>query len=180
MYKLGDVVVGRDEIRKKAVLGLAARINEDYAGKEVTVIGVLKGAMIFLSDLVRELEMPVCIDFIVVSSYGVETETSGVVLLVKDIDSDIEGKHVLIVEDMIDTGVTLKYLKELFESRKPATLKVCAAFDKPERRKVDLSADYAGIRLADDFVVGYGLDFANMYRNLPDLRALAEDSGAKE
>ncbi|MDR1438923.1 MAG: hypoxanthine phosphoribosyltransferase [Clostridiales bacterium] len=176
MYKLGGVVAGRDEIREKAVRALAARINEDYAGKELTVVGVLKGAMIFLSDLVRELEMPVYIDFIVVSSYGVETETSGVVLLVKDIDSDIENKHVLIVEDMIDTGVTLKYLKELFESRKPATLKVCAAFDKPERRKAQIEADYVGMRLSDDFVVGYGLDFANMYRNLPDLRILEEDA----
>jgi hypoxanthine phosphoribosyltransferase len=175
MYKLGRVVAGRDEIREKAVLALAAQINRDYAGQELIVIGVLKGAMIFLSDLVRELEMSVIIDFIVVSSYGVETETSGVVLLVKDIDTDIEGKHVLVVEDMIDTGITLKYLRELFESRKPASIRLCAAFDKPERRKVDLRAEYVGIQMPDDFVVGYGLDFANMYRNLPELRILSAD-----
>jgi hypoxanthine phosphoribosyltransferase len=175
MYRLGDIVVGREEIREK-VLELAKRINDDFRGQDLVVVGVLKGAMVFLSDLARELDMPVMIDFIVLSSYGIETESSGVVLMQKDIDTDIAGKHVLIVEDMIDTGITLKYLKDLFESRKPASLSICAAFDKPERRKADLKVDYAGIRLGNEFVVGYGLDFAGMYRNLPDVRILYDDA----
>jgi len=173
MSKLGAVLISREEI--SGMVGrLAGQINEDYRGKEILLVGVLKGAMIFLADLCRAIEAPVTLDFIIVSSYGVETNTSGVVLLRKDIDGDIENKHVVIVEDIIDTGVTLNYLKEMFIKRNPASLKVCAAFDKPTRRTVDISPDYYGVRIPDVFVVGYGLDFANMYRNLPDLCILED------
>lgn len=174
MYKLSGVVVTREQIRDM-VSRLAERINFDYAGKELLLVGVLKGAMVFLSDLCREIEVPVVIDFIIASSYGVEVQTSGVVLLRKDIDMDIAGKHVLIVEDLIDTGVTLNYLKGLYESRKPASLRFCAAFDKPSRRTADITPEYIGIALEDKFIVGYGLDYANMYRNLPDVHFVAEE-----
>jgi len=168
MTKLGELLITRECIREK-VSELAERINADYAGKELMLIGVLKGAMIFLADLCREINIPVSIDFIIVSSYGMETRTSGVVLLRKDVDEDIKGKHVVIIEDIIDTGVTLNYLKGLFALREPASLKICAAFDKFERRTVDIAPDYCGFRIPDKFVVGYGLDFAGRYRNLPDL-----------
>jgi len=151
---------------------IAARINRDYAGEEILLVGVLKGAMIFLADLCRKLEVPLIIDFIIVSSYGQEASTSGVVLLRKDIDADIEGRHVIIVEDIIDTGVTLTYLKNVFEARGPASLKICTAFDKPSRRTVELVPDYCGIPIPDKFVVGYGLDYAGMFRHLPDLRVV--------
>jgi len=173
MYKLGDIVVNRETIKKR-VSELAKQINTDYAGKEVVLIGVLKGAMVFLADLMRELEMPVVVDFIVVSSYGIETETSGVVLVLRDVNTDIEGKHVIIVEDLVDTGVTLKYLRELFQSRNPASLKLCTIFDKPSRRTADLKVEYLGISVEDYFIVGYGLDYANKYRNCPDLRMVVQ------
>jgi len=172
-YRLGEVVIGREEIAAK-VRELAARINKDYAGREIFVVGVLNGAMVFLADLIRELDVPITMDFIVVSSYGVQTKSSGVVLLVKDVEQPLDGKHVLIVEDLIDSGLTLSYIKDLFESRNPASLSICTIFDKPQGRKADLTVDYSGIVLEDRFVVGYGLDYANQYRNLPDLRVLEE------
>ena len=171
MHRLGEIVIPREHIRGM-VSEIAGRINTDYAGKEILLVGVLKGGMIFLADLCREISIPVIMDFIIVSSYGVESNTSGVVLLRKDIDEDIRGKHVVIVEDIIDTGVTLNYLKSLFEAREPASFKICAAFDKPSRRTVDIIPDYCGIQIPDVFVVGYGLDYAKMFRNLPDVRAL--------
>ena len=174
MYKVGKTLVSEEEIQKM-LTDISNRINNDYAGcDEIIMVGVLRGALVFLSDLMRRIKIPVIMDFMVVSSYGVDTETSGVVLLIKDIDTELEGKHVIIVEDLIDTGVTLKYLKNLLESRKPASLKICAAFDKPARRIADIEADYVGLTLPDEFVIGYGLDFANMYRNLPDVRILEE------
>ncbi|MCL2059790.1 MAG: hypoxanthine phosphoribosyltransferase [Oscillospiraceae bacterium] len=174
MNRLGEVIVSRERI-SNMVNEIAGMINADYAGKELMLVGVLKGAMIFLADLCRAVDIPVIIDFIIVSSYGVETKTSGVVLLRKDIDEDIKGKHVVIVEDIIDTGVTLNYLKDVFESRNPASFKICSAFDKPSRRVVELVPDYCGIKIPDEFVVGYGLDYAGMYRNLPDVRVLYND-----
>ena len=174
MYKLGEIVVEKSVIKEKVRL-LADRINQDYAGKDLIVIGVLKGALVFMADLIRELEMKVTMDFIVVSSYGIDTKTSGVVLLVKDIDTNIEGKHVLVVEDLIDTGLTLRYLKELFELRQPASLEICTFFNKPARRVVGLNVKYSGMIIEDKFIVGYGLDYANQYRNLPDVRAMERD-----
>ena len=173
MYKIGDVLVNKEEI-EKMLTRLSDRINKDYSGQEIVMVGVFKGAMVFLADLMRRVNVPVVMDFCVVSSYGVETQSSGVVLLSRDIDTNVEGKHVILVEDLVDTGATLKYLKEMFESRKPASLKVCAAFDKPARRKVEMEVDYLGISIPDEFVIGYGLDFANMYRHLPELCVLVE------
>ena len=171
MNRLGEIVVSRERIRNK-VMELAAKINADYAGKEILLVGVLKGAMIFLADLCREIKIPVVMDFIIVSSYGMESKTSGVVLLRKDIDEAIKDRHIIIVEDIVDTGVTLNYLKNLFESREPASFRICAAFDKPSRRTVELVPDYCGFQIPDKFVVGYGLDYATMYRNLPDVHVL--------
>lgn len=171
MYTLGEVIITRGQIDDRAG-ALAGLINAEYAGKDLILVGVLKGALIFLADLCRKINIPVVIDFIILSSYGVDTITSGVVLLRKDIDVDIKGKHVIIVEDIIDTGVTINYLKGLFDARDPASLKVCAAFDKASRRVVDVKPDYCGFEIPDRFVVGYGLDYANMYRNLPDLHVV--------
>ncbi len=167
------VLISRDQLDKK-VEELAQTIARDYEGKELVLVGVLKGGFIFLSDLARKIPLNVTIDFISVSSYGNATESSGVVRIIKDIDSDISGKHVLIVEDLIDTGLTLKYLKEIFNTKGCASVKLAAMMDKPERRKVDLEVDYAGIEIPDEFVVGYGLDYAGNYRNLPDVCIIEE------
>ena len=178
-YELGEIIVHREQIRDM-VHRVAEQINRDYDGQELVVVGVLRGAMVFLADLVRELTMPLKLDFIIVSSYGVETTSSGVVLMVKDIDFDIAGKNVLIVEDLIDTGLTLNYLKKLFLTRNPASLKISAAFNKPSRRKVEIDADYAGINLEDKFIVGYGLDYSHFFRNLPDVHVMRETQETPE
>jgi len=168
---LGEVLISRDEIKKK-VKELAAMISKDYEGKDPIFIGVLKGAIIFMADLLRSIPYSVFVDFMAVSSYGDATETSGIVKIDKDLDTDIKGRHVLIVEDIIDSGLTLKYLLGLLSSRNPASLKVCALLNKPARRKVDVPVAYLGFDIPPEFVVGYGLDFAGMYRNLPDIHIL--------
>lgn len=165
------VLVSRDAIREM-VKKLGEKISEDYKGKDLILVGVLKGGFVFLADLIREITIPVDMDFISVSSYGASTKTSGVVRIIKDIDINVDNKHVLIVEDLVDTGLTLKHLKELFNTRSPASVKVCAAFDKPSRRKVDMKIEYEGIIIPDEFIVGYGLDYAGKYRNLPDVCTL--------
>jgi hypoxanthine phosphoribosyltransferase len=151
---------------------LGAQITADYKGKDLLVIGVLKGANIFLGDLVRKIDLPVQIDFIAASSYGSSTESSGVVRILKDLDYSIEGKHVIIVEDIIDTGLTLHYLLDNFNSRNPASLSVCTLLDKPERRKVQIDVAYKGFDIPDEFIVGYGIDYAEKYRNLPYIATL--------
>lgn len=151
---------------------LADAIQSDYRDKELLVIGVLKGANIFMGDLIRKIELPIQIDFIAASSYGSSTESSGVVKIVKDLDYSIEGKHVLIVEDIIDSGLTLKYLEENFLSRKPASLEICTLLDKPERRKANIAVKYVGFEIPDEFIVGYGIDYAEKYRNLPYVATL--------
>ncbi len=171
-----DVLIPRDEIAK-VVADLASRISDDYAGQEIVMVGVLKGSFIFLADLVRKITVPVVIDFMSVSSYYGGTKSSGVVKIIKDMDTDIQGKHVIIVEDIIDSGLTLNHLKDLLLTREPASLRVCAAFDKPERRKISISADYLGMPIPDEFIIGYGLDFDGQYRNLPDVCILAIDGG---
>ena len=170
---LGRVLVPREEIRKM-VADLGARITNDYRGKELFLIGVLKGGFMFLADLVREIRIPVELDFISVSSYGSSTKSSGIVQLIKDVDVPLNEKHVIIVEDIIDTGLTLTYLKDLLSARNPLSVKICTAFDKPSRRKVDLEAEYTGITVPDEYVVGYGLDFNGILRNVPDLYVLDE------
>ncbi|HHU29323.1 MAG: hypoxanthine phosphoribosyltransferase [Bacillota bacterium] len=167
------VLLTKDEIQKR-VISLGQQISNDYAGKELLLICVLKGAVVFLSDLMREITVPVFIDFMAVSSYGAATESSGIVRILKDLDCSIDNRHCLIVEDIIDTGLTLLYLKENLLSRKPASLKIVTLLDKPDRRRVDIEPDYCGFRIADEFVVGYGLDFNERYRFLPDVCVLGE------
>jgi hypoxanthine phosphoribosyltransferase len=140
------------------------------------MVGVLRGAVIFMADLARAIKRPVAIDFMAVSSYGLSTSSTGVVRFLKDLDEDIEGKHVLIVEDIIDSGLTLKYLYDNLKSRKPASLKICTLLNKPSRRKVDVPVDYNGFDIPDYFVVGYGLDYAEKYRNLPFVGVLKPEA----
>lgn len=168
-----SVLISREEIKNKTE-ELAKRISKDYEGKDLLLVGVLKGGFMFLSDLCRYLEIDVSLDFISVSSYGNSTVSSGVVRILKDIDYDITGKHILIVEDLIDTGLTLTYLKDLFAAKHCASVKVCTILDKPSRRKVHLDVDYQGIVIPDKFVIGYGLDYAEKYRNLPDVCVIEE------
>ncbi len=170
----GRILASEEEIRAMTA-ELGARITNDYKGKELLLIGVLKGGFIFMADLVRQIHLPVTVDFIAVSSYGSSTKTSGVVRLVKDVDVPLAGKHVIIVEDIIDTGLTLTHLKELFKTRNPLSVKICTAFDKPSRRKVDLKAEYTGITVPDEYVIGYGLDYDGVMRNLPQLYVLNEN-----
>jgi len=160
-------ILFHEETVNEKIRQLGAEISRDYEGQDLLVIGILKGAAMFMSDLVKRIEFPVEFDFMAVSSYGKSSESSGVVRIIKDLDKSIEGRHVLIVEDIIDTGLTLSYLKTLLEGRKAASVKVVALLDKPERRKTDIKADYLGFSVPDHFIVGYGLDYAERYRNLP-------------
>ena len=168
------VLITKEELDAKTT-EIAEKITRDYQGKELVLVGVLKGGFVFLADLARKVPLELTIEFFSVSSYGDSTETSGVVRIIKDIDTDITGKHVLIVEDLIDTGLTLNYLKELFNTKGCASVKLAAIMDKPDRRKVDLKVDYPGIVIPDEFVVGYGLDWAGKYRNLPDVCVVSEN-----
>lgn len=169
---IAEILVPEDEIQAK-VAELGRRISEDYQGQELLLIGLLRGAIVFLSDLMRAITIPVRLDFIGISSYRVRTE-SGAVRLVMDLETDIGGKHVLIVEDIVDTGKTLSYLVENLKARQPASLRICALLDKPDRRQVPIKVDYVGFEIPDKFVVGYGLDFAEGYRNLPFVGVLKE------
>lgn len=169
--EIGEVLVAEEEIRAK-VKELAKRISEDYKDKELLLVGILKGAFMFLADLSRELTIPVQFDFIAVSSYGSVSKSSGVVRILKDLEADIEGRHVLIVEDVIDTGLTLNYLIRNFKVRRPATLEICALLSKPEVQRVSLNIKYLGFSIPAKFVVGYGLDFAEKYRNLKHVATL--------
>ena len=148
---------------------LAAQINQDYAGRELLVVGILRGAFIFLADLVRKLEMPVILDFMAVSSYGQATRSSGVVRILKDLDENVAGRQMLLVEDIVDSGLTLKYLCEYLRAKQPADLRVCTLLDKLDRRQVDIKSDYNGFTIPDQYVVGYGLDCGQHYRNLPGI-----------
>ncbi|MFZ3062308.1 MAG: hypoxanthine phosphoribosyltransferase [Actinomycetota bacterium] len=169
--EIGEVLVTEEEIRAK-VKELAKRISEDYKDKELLLVGILKGAFMFLADLSRELTIPVQFDFIAVSSYGSVSKSSGVVRILKDLEADIEGRHVLIVEDVIDTGLTLNYLIRNFKVRRPSTLEICALLSKPEVQRVSLNIKYLGFSIPAKFVVGYGLDFAEKYRNLKHVATL--------
>ena len=160
------VLISEEELAKK-VSELAEKISEDYKGCEVLVVTLLKGGVMFSVDLMRKLSIPVEIDFMSVSSYGSSSKTSGVVKIDKDLDKPISGKHVLLVEDIIDSGLTLNYVKDILLSREPASLKICTILDKPSRRKTQVDVDYTGFEIPDEFVVGYGLDYAQKHRNLP-------------
>ncbi|MFR9215785.1 MAG: hypoxanthine phosphoribosyltransferase [Ruthenibacterium sp.] len=160
------VLLSEEEIRAKCK-EMGARISQEYKGKNLMLVTVLKGAVVFLADLMRAIDVPAEIDFMVVSSYGSGVKSSGVVKIVKDLDVPLAGKDLLIVEDILDSGLTLSYIKELLASRGPASIKIATLLDKPSRRKVDLVADYIGFSVPDEFVIGYGLDYDEKYRNLP-------------
>jgi hypoxanthine phosphoribosyltransferase len=171
------VVVGQDKLKvlirrariQKRVIEVARAITRDFKGERIHLVGVLKGACIFLADLAREINLDTSIDFIAVSSYGKGKQSSGQVRVLKDLDSSIEGLNVVVVEDILDTGVTLTYLLRVLQQRKPKTLKIAALLDKPSRRIKDVKGDYVGFTIPNDFVVGYGLDYAERYRNLKDV-----------
>ena len=165
------ILLKEEEVDKR-IAEVAAMINRDYAGKEVHLICILKGGVFFTCELAKRLTVPVSMDFMSVSSYGSGTESSGVVRIVKDLDESIAGKNVLIVEDIIDSGRTLAYLIEILKQRNPESIHLCTLLDKPERRRVPLHVDYFGFTIPDEFVVGYGLDYAEKYRNLPDIGVL--------
>ncbi len=170
---IGETLVAREDLQRR-VAELGQEISRDYAGKELIMVGVLKGAVLFLADLMRHIEAPCEIDFMAVSSYGSQTDSSGVVRILKDLDAPIEDRHVLIVEDIIDSGLTLHYLMRNLKARRPASLQVCALLTKPERLRVDLSPRYVGFEIPDRFAIGYGLDHAQRYRNLDFVAALTE------
>lgn len=161
-----EIILSEEQIREK-VCELGNEISKDYANKNLLVVGVLKGSAIFVSDLIRKLTIPCEIDFMAVSSYGNSSETSGIVKIIKDLDQDIEGKDVLIVEDIIDSGVTLKYLLEYLKARKVSSIEIITLLTKPARRKVEIDVKYTGFEVPDEFLVGYGLDYSERYRNLP-------------
>jgi hypoxanthine phosphoribosyltransferase len=169
------VIITREEIAKR-IAELAAEIRKDYKGENPLLIGVLKGSFIFLSDLVRAMNIPVEVEFIRLSSYGACTETSGKIKLVQGLKTSIKGRHVLVVEDILDRGLTVHYLLDYLSRRKPSSLKLCALFDKPSRRRVEVPIDYIGFTIPDAFVVGYGLDFNEKFRYLPDLCVLEEQN----
>ncbi|MEI8216693.1 MAG: hypoxanthine phosphoribosyltransferase [Eubacteriales bacterium] len=170
----GDIMISEDEIQKR-VSEMGKEISIDYEGETIFAICVLKGACIFLSDLLKNITTDTNIDFMAVSSYGADTSTSGVVRILKDLDSSIEGKHVIIVEDIVDSGLTLHYLRDYLLGRKPKSLKICTLLDKPERREADISPDYVGFVIENKFIVGYGLDYQEKYRNLPYITCLIEN-----
>jgi hypoxanthine phosphoribosyltransferase len=168
---IGEILVQADDLQHR-VRELGAEISRDYDGRNLVLVGVLKGAVFFLSDLMRHIEIPCEVDFMAVASYGSATDSSGVVRILKDLDAAIEGRDVLIVEDIVDSGLTLQYLMRNLGSRNPRTLEVCALLTKPERRKVDLPTRYVGFEIPNRFVVGYGLDYAERHRNLPFVAVL--------
>ncbi len=172
--EIEKILVTKEDIAKR-IDELAEQINRDYKGKSLLVVCILRGATIFFADLFRKLTGDVEVDFIAVSSYGSGATSSGEVKLIKDFSSPVMGKHLIIVEDIIDTGITLVYLKKLLEARQPASVKLCALLDKPSRRKVDLKGDYVGFEIPNEYVVGYGLDFNEKFRNLPDVCVLAPE-----
>ena len=162
------------------VRGLCKRISADYAGKNLLLVSILKGSVVFMADLMRNIDIPCRIDFMAVSSYGSGSKSTGVVKIVKDLDINLEGYDVVIIEDILDSGKTLGYILELLQSRKPNSIKICTLFDKPCRRQVALQADYAGAEVPDEFVVGYGLDYDEKYRNLPYLGVLKPEIYASD
>ncbi len=168
MPDVREVLIPSDEIQEK-VREIGARITEDYRGERPLLVGILRGAFVMLGDLVRCVDLPCEVDFMDISSYGTGTSSSGVVRIQKDLEEDITGRHVLVVEDIVDTGLTLSYLRRSLLARQPASLEVCALLSKPERRRVELDVKYLGFEVPDEFVVGYGLDYAGAYRNLPDV-----------
>ncbi len=166
-------LLSREQIGER-VRQLGEEISRDYAGQEILVVGILKGAFVFCADLLRTLTIPARVDFMAVSSYGNATESSGVIRIIKDLDSSVEGRHVLLVEDIVDSGLTLRYLREYLGHQNPASLRVAVLLDKPSRRKTEVAVDYTGFTIPDEFIVGYGIDYAEQYRHLPYIGLIGE------
>lgn len=166
--KYGRVIISEEQLKQR-IRELGEQITKDYEGKDLLLVGILNGCIYFMTDLSREIDNLLQIDFMVVSSYGNSTKTSGVVKIVKDLNRSIEGLDVLIVEDIVDSGLTLSYIKDVLEARNPNSIKIVTLFDKPEGRKVDFKADYVGFHVPNEFIIGYGLDYAEKYRNLKDI-----------
>lgn len=171
---VGEVVYTADDIKKR-VKELGRQISEEYAGKEIILVCILKGSFAFTADLAREIDIPCSIEFMQVSSYSNSTQSSGSLKIIKDINVPVDGKHLIIIEDIIDTGITLNNLKKMFDTRNPASVKLCAFLDKPSRREAPIEADYVGYKVEDNFLVGYGLDYAQHFRNLPYIAILKEE-----
>jgi hypoxanthine phosphoribosyltransferase len=178
MPDVKEVLIPSSDIQEK-LTEIGERITEDYKGERLLLVGVLRGAVIVLGDLMRKIDLPCEIDFMDISSYGTGTSSSGVVRILKDLEEDITDRHVLVVEDIIDTGLTLSYLLRSLQARKPASLEIFALLSKPSRRRVELDVKYLGFEVPDEFVVGYGLDYAGAYRNLPDICVLKPEVFAK-
>ncbi len=172
---VSKILVEEDTLRGR-IAELGAEVSNDYTGRDLLLVGVLKGAVFFMADLMRHLTIPCEVDFMAISSYGASTDSSGVVRILKDLDVNIEGRDVLVVEDIIDSGLTLSYLIRNLESRNPATLEVCALLTKPARREIDVRVRYTGFEIPNEFVIGYGLDYAERYRNLPYVAVLDPDA----
>ncbi len=168
MYEdiLEKVLFSKEQLAKR-IKELAVQLDKDYAGKTPLMVAILKGSVMFFTDLIREMTLPLEIDFMSISSYGSGVKSSGEVKMIKDLDNKIEGKDVIIVEDIVDSGYTMKYLTHLLEARNPSSIKICALLDKPSRRETDVAVDYKGFEVGNEFVVGYGLDYAARYRNIP-------------
>jgi len=173
-------VLFSEEDLKAIVKRLGAQISEDYKDRKLLMVSVLKGSVMIMADLMREITIPCEIDFMSVSSYGNDTKTSGIVRILKDLDRNIEGYDLLIVEDILDSGKTLSYIQDILSARKPNSIRICTLFDKPDRRQVDLNAEYIGTVVPDEFIVGYGLDYAEKYRNLPFVGILKESVYSKK
>ena len=168
-----------EDVLQSRIADLGAEISEDYRGRDLLLVGVLKGAVFFMADLMRHLTVPCEVDFMAISSYGASTDSSGVVRILKDLDINMEDRHVLVVEDIIDSGLTLSYLRRTLGARKPASLEICALLTKPERREVEVPVRYVGFEIPNRFVIGYGLDFAERYRNLPFVGVLRDELAAQ-
>ncbi len=175
MLKDVETILLSEDVLANRIHELGEEISKDYDGEEVMLVGILKGASVFLSDLIRQISIPAYIDYMVVSSYGNSAETSGVVRIIKDLEDNIEGKNIIIVEDIIDTGLTLAYLKQNLLSRQPKSLKICTLLDKPARREKEIDVDYKGFDVPDEFIIGYGIDYAERYRNLPFIGILKRE-----
>lgn len=176
---IARTLVTEEQLQLK-IADMGRKLSQEYAEKDLLLVGVLKGAIMFIVDLARAIELPLTMDFMAVASYGASTRTSGIVRILKDLDTSIEGKHVLIVEDIIDSGLTLNYILDTLRTRNPASLRVCALLNKPSRRRVDVPVDYVCFDIPDEFVVGYGLDYDQVYRNLPFVGVLKPETYMRE
>lgn len=170
-----EKVLYSEEVLRNKIKELGLKISNDYYGEDLVLIGILKGSVVFMSDLIKEIKIPCSIDFMAVSSYGNSTKTSGIVRILKDLDNEIKGKNVILVEDIIDTGTTLKYLLKYLKSRNPKSLEIVCLLNKPQSRKVEVDVKYIGFEVPNKFLVGYGLDYAEKYRNLPYIGILKEE-----